>query len=80
MYTSQLNSLNNQTRLWNIKAIWDSKLDGPITKDIVYPKVIIDSVHRSGPVWVLALKIGNQQLKLVATGILKQQLKMIENG
>ena len=26
----------------NIKAIWDSKLDGPVTKNIVYPEVIID--------------------------------------
>ena len=77
---SQLNSSNNQTRLWNIKAIWDSKLDGPVTKSIVYPEVIIDSVCRSGPVRFLALKIGNQQLKPVWTGILKKQLKMIKNG
>ena len=80
MCTSQLNSSNNQTRLWNIKAIWDSKLDGPVTKNIVYPEVIIDSVYRSGPVWFLALKIGNQQLKPVWTRILKKQLKMIDNG
>ena len=26
----------------NIKAIWDSKLDRPVTKNIVYPEVIID--------------------------------------
>ena len=64
----------------NIKAIWDSKLDGPVTKNIVYPEVIIDSVCRSSRVRFLALKIGNQQLKPVWTGILKKQLKMIENG
>ena len=79
MCISQLNSSNNQTGLWNIKAIWDSKLDRPVTKNIVYPEVIIDSVCRSSPVQFLALKIGNQQLKPVWTGILKKQLKIIEN-
>ena len=79
MCTSHLNNSNNQTGLGNIKDIWDSKLDGPVTKNIVYPEVIIDSVRRYSPVQFLALKIGNQQLKPIVTGILKKQLKMVEN-
>ena len=30
------------TPVWNIKAIWDSNLNEPVTKNIVYPEVIID--------------------------------------
>ena len=30
------------TSLWNIKAIWDSNLNEPVTKNIVYPEIIID--------------------------------------
>ena len=29
------------TSVWNIKAIWDSNLNEPATKNIVYPEVII---------------------------------------
>ena len=30
------------TSVWNIKAILDSNLNVPVTKNIVYPEVIID--------------------------------------
>jgi ATP-dependent exoDNAse (exonuclease V) alpha subunit len=30
------------TSVWNIKAIWDSNLNEPVTKNIVYTEVIID--------------------------------------
>ena len=30
------------TSVWNIKAIWDCNLNEPVTKNIVYPEVIID--------------------------------------
>ena len=35
-------AISRVTSVWNIKAIWDSNLDGPVTKNIVYPEVIID--------------------------------------
>ena len=35
-------AISRVTSIWNIKAIWDSNLDGPVTKNIVYPEVIID--------------------------------------
>jgi ATP-dependent exoDNAse (exonuclease V) alpha subunit len=35
-------AVSRVTSVWNIKAIWDSNLEGPITKNIVYPEVIID--------------------------------------
>ena len=35
-------AISQVTSVWNIKAIWDSNLDGPVTKNIVYPEVIID--------------------------------------
>ena len=37
------------------------------------------SVCRSGLVWFLGPKIGNQQPQLVATSISKKWLKMVEN-
>ena len=30
------------TSVYNIKAIWDSKIERSVTKNIVYPEVIID--------------------------------------
>ena len=30
------------TSVWSIKAIWDSNVNEPVTKNIVYPEVIID--------------------------------------
>ena len=35
-------AISRVTSVLNIKAIWDSNLDRPITKNIVYPEVIID--------------------------------------
>ena len=35
-------AVSRVTSVWNIKAIWDSNLGEPITKNIVYPEVIID--------------------------------------
>jgi ATP-dependent exoDNAse (exonuclease V) alpha subunit len=35
-------AVSRVTSVWNIKAIWDSDLDRSVTKNIVYPEVIID--------------------------------------
>ena len=35
-------AISRVTSVWNITAIWDDKLEAPITKNIVYPEVIID--------------------------------------
>jgi hypothetical protein len=35
-------AVSQVTSVHNIKAIWDSNLALPITKNIVYPEVIID--------------------------------------
>jgi len=35
-------AISRVTSVHNIKAIWDSRLDLPVTKNIVYPEVIID--------------------------------------
>ena len=35
-------AISQVTFVHNIKAIWDSQLGQPITKNIVYPEVIID--------------------------------------
>jgi len=35
-------AISQVTSVHNIKAIWDSRLDLPATKNIVYPEVIID--------------------------------------
>ena len=48
-------AISRVTSVWNIKAIWDSNLDRPVTKNIVYPEVIIDIVCSSGSVQFLAL-------------------------
>ena len=35
-------AISRVTSVWNIKAIWDSRIQAPVTKNIVYPEVIID--------------------------------------
>ena len=35
-------AVSRVTSVWNIKAIWDSNLNEAVTKNIVYPEVIID--------------------------------------
>ena len=35
-------AVSRVTSVCNIKAIWDSNLVDPVTKNIVYPEVIID--------------------------------------
>ena len=34
--------ISRVTSVHNIKAIWDSDMENPVTKNIVYPEVIID--------------------------------------
>ena len=35
-------AVSQVTSVHNIKAIWNRKIEGPVTKNIVYPEVIID--------------------------------------
>jgi len=35
-------AISQVTSVHNIKAIWDSRLQSPVTRNIVYPEVIID--------------------------------------
>jgi Helicase len=35
-------AVSRATSAHNIKAIWDSNIAAPVTKNIVYPEVIID--------------------------------------
>ena len=35
-------AVSRVTSVHNIKAIWDSRVENPVTKNIVYPEVIID--------------------------------------
>ena len=34
--------ISQVTSVHNIKALWDSDMENPVTKNIVYPEVIID--------------------------------------